>query len=130
MATVTGAGAAAGTATAHGWGTIPRSDDNRAAALLRRHGQRMLLKRSTEGQAVAVYGVARRVTDDDLGGTSSEQTFRVRLAPQEIESSTWATPWPTRGDALEMKNRSYRVLGGKPIKQGDAALLYLLTVAG
>jgi hypothetical protein len=69
-------------------------------------------------------------SEEGIGGTASQQVFRVRIAPTELAASDWATKEPKRTDSIVIGGRTRTILDVRPISDGDVVALYELEVAG
>jgi hypothetical protein len=102
----------------------------RVAQIVGLHGQTMTLRRTGETD-LAVIG--KRVPDaglDPTGGTSAQQSFRVRVRTTELDASAWATKRPKRHDLLQVDGTWRTVEDARPLGDAGTPALYELTVTG
>lgn len=100
-----------------------------AAAMISEMGKTMTLSRTGETD-ISVKG---KRTSGDLateGGSSTQQTFRVMVAPTELLASAWATKTPLVDDLITVDGRARAVLDVQPRADGESVAMYELTVAG
>jgi hypothetical protein len=101
----------------------------RAAAIVAEQGETMLLKRSGETD-ISLKGKRLPGSTEDLGNTSTQSVFRVKIGTAELSASAWSTTAPLRGDKLLVDGRTRSVRDAFPLKDGDTILMYELEVAG
>jgi hypothetical protein len=102
----------------------------RLAAIIAEHGETMTLQR--EGETDITLKGKRIVggTLEDVGNTSAQQNFRVKIAPTELEASSWASKVPTRTDAIVIGGRTRSIIDAQPEGDSGVVALYVLEVVG
>lgn len=100
-----------------------------AARFIAEHGETMTLSRTGHAD-IPLKGKRYGNSTEDLGNSSQQQVFRVRIGTDELSASPWATKAPKRGDKLLVDGRSRAVRDAFPLKDGDAVALYEIEVAG
>lgn len=92
-------------------------------------GEPMVLAR--EGEA-SLPLIGRRLTGslDEVGGSATQQSFRVKVGTVEILASSWASRAPVRGDTLSVGGTPRAVMDVQPVMVGEIILMYLLEVVG
>lgn len=102
----------------------------RVAAIIEEHGETMVLSRPAEGTTIELKGKRLPGNTEELGNSSVQSVFRVKLGAAKLAESTWATKAPKRGDTLMVDGRPRRVRDSFPLKDGDVVALYEIEVAG
>lgn len=101
-----------------------------AAAMIAERGSTMTLQRSGETD-ISLKGVRQDGGLQEAGNTATQQQFRVRIAPTELQASAWASKVPSAdSDTLVVDGRRRTVLDVDPIYDGDTLAMYEITVAG
>lgn len=97
--------------------------------MIERMGRTMTLERAGNTD-ISLKGVRQDGNLDDAGNSATQQQFRVRIAPTELQASAWASKVPTADDTLIVEGRRRTVIDVDPIYDGDTLAMYELTVAG
>ena len=100
-----------------------------AARFISEHGETMVLSRSGHID-IPLKGKRYGNSLEDLGNSSQQQVFRIRIGTDELVASPWAIRAPKRGDKLIVDGRVRAVRDAFPLKDGDIVALYELEVAG
>lgn len=101
-----------------------------AARFIRERGETMTLGRASEGTTISLKGKRMTGALDDLGNTSAQQRFRVKIAPTEIAASAWASKAPARYDTLIVGGVTRIVDDVHPLSDSAGVALYVLEVVG
>lgn len=101
-----------------------------AARFIAERGEDMTLGRAAEGTTISLKGKRVPGSLDDLGNTSAQQRFRVKIAVAELAASAWATKVPARDDTLIVGGVTRIVDDVRPLSDGGTVALYDLEVVG
>jgi hypothetical protein len=101
-----------------------------AARFIAERGEAMTLGRASEGTTITLNGKRMPGALDDLGNTSTQQRFRVKIATAELLASAWASKAPARFDTLIVGGVTRIVDDVHPLRDGSAVALYVLEVVG
>lgn len=104
---------------------------DQAAAVVREHGETMILSREGEATTISLKGKRIAGTTDDVGGSAVAQRFRVKIAPTELLASAWSSKVPSANtDTLTIGGRARTVVDVRPLGDGDVVALYEIEVVG
>lgn len=101
-----------------------------AAQMIEARGQTMTLRRigSTD---IPLKGVRQAGQLIEAGGSSTQQEFKIRIAPTEIAVSSWSPKAPSaRGDVMVVGGVPRTILDVEPIYAGTELAMWELLVAG
>lgn len=101
-----------------------------AARFIAERGEGMTLGRVSEGTTITLNGKRVPGSLDDIGNTSAQQRFRVKIATAELLASAWTTKAPARHDTLVVGGVTRIVDDVRPLKDGVIVALYDLEVVG
>jgi|GEM_PF-653271 len=94
------------------------------------HGETMTLSRTSEATTIAVQGKRIPGALEQLGNTSAQQRFRVKVAVTEIEAAGWAIKKPARNDTILIGGVTRMVDDVRPLMDSNSVALYELEVVG
>lgn len=101
-----------------------------AARMIAEKGQTMTLRRAGATD-ISLKGVRQNGTLIESGGSTTQQEFKVRIAPTEVAASAWSPAAPSADtDILVVGGRERAVKDVEPIYDGDTLAMYELLVAG
>lgn len=101
-----------------------------AARFIDSHGETMTLARTAETNSISLKGKRIPGSLDQLGNTSAQQRFRVKIATAELAASDWTTKVPARDDTLVVGGVTRTVDDVRPLMDGSTVALYELEVVG
>jgi hypothetical protein len=101
-----------------------------AARFIAARGEVMTLGRAAEVTTISLKGKRMPGALDDLGNTSAQQRFRVKIATAEIAASAWSNKVPARFDTLVVGGVTRIVDDVHPLINAGVVGLYILEVVG
>lgn len=93
-------------------------------------GETMVLSRTGVVSTITLKGKRYGGETVEGGGSAVQQVFKVKIRPDEILASSWASKVPVRNDKLLVGGRTRIVLDARPLNHEDTLMLYELEVAG
>lgn len=94
------------------------------------HGETMILARASEATTIVVKGKRIPGALEQLGNTSAQQRFRVKIAVTEIEAAGWLNKRPARNDTILIGGVTRMVDDVRPLMDSNSVALYELEVVG
>lgn len=101
-----------------------------ASRIMLSHGEVMVLARGSEATTVSLKGKRIPGSTEDVGGSASQQRFRVKIAPTELAASAWVSKVPAYGDTIAVAGVPRAVMDVRPLSVGNSVALYELDVVG
>lgn len=92
-------------------------------------GEPMVLARAGEA-SLPLQGRRLSATPLEVGGSSAQQSFRVKIGVSELAASSWPSKVPARGDTIAVGGVPRAIEDAQPVMVGEVVLMWLLEVTG
>lgn len=102
----------------------------RVDAVLNAHGEAAVLSRTGEGTTITLKAKRMAGSEDDMGGSSAQSSFKVRIGTAALAASAWADKFPKRADSLVIGGRTRIVRDADPKVDGGVTVMHVLALSG